>query len=113
MSSAATNAFRADGGAAFAPVIAFFLAGFASNKVEAFAIMKILGLTGMLPIGAWFLPEPWQWVSGLYPPSLICKAWWVAEEGGALWPVWLLASGPVTGVYLALSGRRFLRVAAR
>ncbi len=98
---------------AFAPAIAFFLAGFAGNKVEAFAIMKILGVTGMIPPGAWFLPEPWQWLSGFYPPYLVCKAWWVAAQGGTSWPLWLLASLPVSAVYLGLFERRFLWVAAR
>ncbi len=99
--------------AVFAPAIALFLAGFADNKVEAFALMKIIGVTGIVPLGAWFLPEHWQWLSGFYPPYLVCKAWWVAAAGGASWPLWLLISIPVTAVYLGWLGRRLLRVAAR
>ncbi len=98
-------------GAAFAPGIALFLATFASNKVEAFAVMKILGVVNMIPLGAWFLPERLQWLCGFYPPYLVCKAWWTAGAGGSSWPLWLLASLPVTLLYLWLLGKRFLQVA--
>ena len=101
------------GGALFAPAIAFFLAGFASNKVEAFAVTKILGLTALLPIGAWFLPEPWQWLTAIYPPYSVCKAWWVALAGGDGWPMWLVASVVVSAAYLGWFGRRFSRAACR
>ena len=100
-------------GSAFAPVLALLLAGVAGNKVEAFAIMKILGVAGMIPLGAWFLPETWQWTCAFYPPFLVSKAWWLAEAGAGAWPLWLLASIPVTAAYLLLLGRHFERVAVR
>lgn len=100
-------------GAVFAPAIAFFLAGFAGNKVEAFAVTKILGLTALLPVGAWFLPEPWQWLTAMYPPYSVCKAWWVALAGGDSWPMWLVASVLTSAAYLGWFGRRFCRVVGR
>ncbi len=41
-----------------------FLAAFASNKVEGFALMKIIVLSGLLLFGAWFVPMPWGGCSG-------------------------------------------------
>ncbi|MEM8883194.1 MAG: hypothetical protein AAGD14_03910 [Planctomycetota bacterium] len=97
-------------GALFAPFFAFLLAGVATNKVEAFAVMKIIGVCAAIPIGAWFVDESWQWLFAFYPPYLVCKAWWVASEGGAAWPLWLLASIPMTAIYVLATARHFARL---
>lgn len=35
----------------------------------------------------WFVPDPWQWLIGVFPPFLIAKALWMALAGDGLW--WL------------------------
>ena len=100
-------------GALFAPAFTYFVAGFASNKVEAFAVMKISGSLGAVPLGAYFVAEPYQWLFSLYPPYMVCKAWWVAFDGGASWALWLLGGVGMTALYLWLLGRHFSAVAAR
>lgn len=83
------------------------LATFADNKVQAFAIMKIISGLGMLPIAGYFVLEPYQYLFGLFPPYWLFKAWWVAEAGGSQW--WIhVAIGIVTNVaFLWWMKRRF------
>lgn len=50
-----------------APVIALFLAAFASNKVEGLALSKACGLLFAGPILVFFAPEPWQYIGILLP----------------------------------------------
>ena len=96
-----------------APIWALFLSTFAQNKVEAFVQMKFVGLGGLIPVGAAFLPIPWQYVACLFPPFWTVKAWWIAAEGGSDWIWWLLGGVVIsTGALLALF-RRFEVVAPR
>lgn len=89
------------------------LASFADNKVQAFAVMKIISGLSMLPLAGYFVPEPYQFGFGLFPPYWLFKAWWVAEAGGSLW--WLYAAvGAVTNVgFLWWMKRRFERAVHR
>ncbi len=72
-------------GATFGGISTLALATFADNKVQAFAVMKMISGTSMLPLGAYFLAEPWQYLCGLFPPYWLFKAWWVAVEGVEPW----------------------------
>jgi len=73
-------------------VMMLILATVASNKVEAFAVMKMTSFLGLLPVGAYFLPEPWQYLAGVVPPYWACKMWWLAEAGEAGW-AWMVVPG--------------------
>ena len=93
-------------GGSGAPLVALYLATFPDNKVEAFAHMKFVSVAGAIPLGAYFLPLPWQYLACLFPPFWAAKAWWVAEAGGGSWPLWLLGGALTTGTLLVwLSGR--------
>ena len=93
-------------GGSGAPLVALYLATFPDNKVEAFAHMKLVSVAGAVPLGAYFLPLPWQYLACLFPPFWAAKAWWVAEAGGSSWPLWLLGGALTTGALLVwLSGR--------
>lgn len=97
-------------GAPTGVVMMLGLATAASNKVEAFAVMKLTALLGMVPVGAYFLPEPWQLVAGVAPPYWGCKIWWAAASGEP-WG-WAFAPGVlVSATWIVLLVRR-LRVAA-
>jgi fluoroquinolone transport system permease protein len=77
-------------GMMFAGIGTLALATFSDNKVQAFAVMKMISGASMVPLAAYFVAEPWQWLFGLFPPYWLFKAWWVAVEGGA--SCWLYAA---------------------
>lgn len=79
-------------GAGFAPAVAVGLGAFAADKVEAFALMKAVGLVTFIPVVAWFIPELWQWLAVVAPPDAAAKGWWLAVAGDSVWPVWLVLS---------------------
>jgi fluoroquinolone transport system permease protein len=99
-------------GALMGPAWAFINATYADNKVSAFALMKALGGSGLILIGAFFLDEPLQFVAGVFPPYWVVKAYWVAIDGGPWWAylgvglVLLLAT-------LVFLSRRLIRVLHR
>lgn len=92
---------------------ALFLASFASNKVEGFAMLKIIGGSGLLLFAAWFLAMPVQLLVGLFPPYWAVKAYWMAQAGDPNWPlalgIGILAMSALLGVLV----RRFWQVVYR
>ena len=93
-----------------APMLSIFLAAFASNKVQGFAIMKGGGILFLLPFIAYFVGDPWQWLFGLFPTYWGPRLFWLLSEGAS--GVWLaVASGLlVQFVWIYLLGRRFNRI---
>lgn len=94
-----------------AAVTTLVLPTFADNKVQAFALAKILSGTALVPVAAFFVDEPWQYLAGLYPPYWAVKAFWVLHAGEAGAWLHLLAaavSGTLVAWWLAV---RFERVA--
>ena len=61
----------------------------AQNKIQGFAMGKFVALAGWLIPVAWFVPGPWQWLFSVFPPFLVHKAFWMAEEGESSW--WVFA----------------------
>jgi fluoroquinolone transport system permease protein len=51
----------------FAPVLALIVNNLASNKIQAFAIFKMLGSVFFLPLFALFIAEDWKYVLGIIP----------------------------------------------
>ncbi|MDK2830812.1 MAG: fluoroquinolone transport system permease protein [Methanolobus sp.] len=105
--------FITAGASLTASIVALFFATFAENKVEGFALSKIAGIAGWIIFLGWFLPEPWSWLMGLFPPYWISKAYWMAYAGESLW--WVVL---VIGVILQLAMilvliKRFNRAAYR
>jgi fluoroquinolone transport system permease protein len=99
--------------APLAPAFALFLAGFASNKVQGFALSKAAGVVNWPPMIAWFVDPPWQWAFGLCPTYWPAKVYWELERGetGA-WAVGVV--GLVVSIGLnAYLLRRFARVMVR
>lgn len=72
-------------GALFAGQSTLAMATFADNKVQAFAVMKMVSGLSMVPLGAYFLGEPTEYLLAWFPPYWVFKAWWVAVEGGSWW----------------------------
>lgn len=98
------------GAAPLAPAFTLFLAAFAKNKVQGFALMKASGIINWPPVIAYFIAPPWQWLFGLCPTYWPAKLVWELESGGG-W-VWLALLGSVAyGFLLAVPMlRRFDRV---
>lgn len=97
-------------GAPLAPMGALFLAAFARNKVQGFALMKASGVINWPPIIAYFVHSKWQWAFGLCPTYWPVKLYWELEAGGAaVWPV-LLVGVAYCSLLSALMLRRFDRV---
>jgi len=94
-----------------APITALMLAMFASDKVQGLALTKVGGVSGLLILVGWFVPEPGQWALGIFPPLLTAKAYWLAREGQPLW--WLPCAAAIATQLILLRWvlRRFRRVA--
>jgi fluoroquinolone transport system permease protein len=103
----------AAGAALTAPIGSLFYVILAENKVQGFALAKFVGIVGWLILLGWFVPEPWQWLFGLFPPFLISKAYWMAFEGRAWWWVALLAGVVLQAGVIAVLVQRFHRVVYR
>ena len=73
------------------PMMALLLAALAKNKVEGLAVMKGLGIFLLVPIAAWFVPEPWQWLLGVFPTYWATKGYWLASAGEPY--LWVAAAG--------------------
>jgi len=91
-----------------APIIALFLAVFASNKVEGLALSKVTSVLLVAPIVSYLLASTWQMAAGILPSYWVMKAFLVGDAG-LLGEYWLYAGvGAVYhGVLLLVLMRRF------
>jgi fluoroquinolone transport system permease protein len=85
---------------------ALFLAVFAQNKVAGLALVKFLNGLAVLPIGAYFIEPPWQWLAGVMPMYWPLKLFWLAAAG-APWGGYFAVGLLVNLVLLAALLRRF------
>ena len=100
-------------GVLFAGLGTLALATFADNNVQAFAVLKLVSGAGMLPMAAYFIEGPLQYLFGVFPPYWVFKAWWVAVDGGSSWWVYALVGVLSNLVFLRWMKRRFERVVHR
>jgi fluoroquinolone transport system permease protein len=73
--------------APMAPMLALALASFAQNKVQGFALMKLIGIVLFVPILAYFAPDTWELAFGIFPTYWPMKTYWLLYEG--VTNVWL------------------------
>jgi fluoroquinolone transport system permease protein len=64
-----------------APSLALVLAKAAPNKVAGFAVVKLLNMISLLPIVAFFVSPPLQYVAGVLPAFWPMRALWSAAVG--------------------------------
>lgn len=64
-----------------APLYALFVAAFASNKVQGFALLKAAGVLTWPPVLAWFVSSDWQLAFGIDPLYWPLKLFWMLEAG--------------------------------
>ena len=101
------------GAAPLAPIYALFLASFAENKVQGFALVKAAGVVMIPPAVAYFIHSNWQLAFGLIPTYWPAKAFWSLQAGDANYWLYLLAGLVYQSVLLALLLRRFNQVMRR
>jgi hypothetical protein len=91
-----------------APLIAFVLAAAAPNKVAGFAVVKVLNGLNLLPVAAYFLPRPFQYVAGIIPTYWPMRALWSAA-GGEEYVVYLAIGAVTSTLALAVAASLFER----
>ena len=96
------------GVAALFNALLFF--AFATNRVQAFGMLKGLSTINTVPLIAWFIGEPWQFLFGLFPPYWAAKAAWSVMEGDP-WLIYLLPGIIIYAVVLYLLVVRFRKKA--
>jgi hypothetical protein len=87
-----------------APLLALALATVAPNKVAGFAVVKVLNGVNLLPIAAFFMPEPGQYVAGVLPTYWPMRALWSAA--GHQPYTGILAIGAVVGITAVMVAMR-------
>jgi fluoroquinolone transport system permease protein len=95
-----------------APLLALVLAIAAPNKVAGFAVVKVLNAVNLLPIVAYFVPRPLQFLAGVFPTYWPMRAFWSAAVGESF--IGYLVFGSVVSVLALLLAawlfdRRLLR----
>jgi fluoroquinolone transport system permease protein len=97
-----------------APILALVLAIAAPNKVAGFAVVKVLNSLNLLPIVAYFVPRPLQFIAGVFPPYWPMRALWsvaAGESHGAYLVIGTVISGLALLLAAWLFDRRLLRQA--
>ena len=96
-----------------APLYALFVAAFAANKVQGFALLKAVGVLAWPPVFAWFATSPWQVAFGIVPLYWPLKLFWMLAAGEPGVGLYFLAGMAYQGLLIALLARRFRTVIAR
>lgn len=99
--------------APLAPIFALFLAVFAANKVQGFAIMKGSGIFLVAPLIGYFIDSNWQRLFGLIPTYWPLKLYWVFEAGQPYGWLYFIVGLGIQAIYLALFLRRFNHIMRR
>lgn len=98
--------------APIAPLITILYATFAENKVQGFGFLKAIGTLNIIPIAAYFVSPPWQYLIGvIYPFYWPVKAYWTM--GQPVYLLWVAVSFLVHFGLIAMLLRRFQQVVNR
>ncbi|HVS03534.1 MAG TPA: hypothetical protein VMT16_12245, partial [Thermoanaerobaculia bacterium] len=100
--------------APLAPIYALFFGTVAANKVQGFALAKIVGIVFVPCIAAYFVTGPWQTLFGVVPHYWPLKVYWLFDAG-AVGPALAHALLGLAwqAALLALLARRFAHVVRR
>lgn len=74
---------------------------------------QFAGAAGFLIPLAWFTPEPFQFLFGLFPPYWVSKTYWLALAGNPLRPGALALGVVLQAALIAALTRRFNKVIYR
>jgi fluoroquinolone transport system permease protein len=87
-----------------APLTALVLATAAPNKVAGLAVVKVLNGVNLLPVAAYFLPIPAQYMAGVIPTYWPMRAFWSAAQHEP-YAVYLGIGGMTGALAIALAAR--------
>jgi fluoroquinolone transport system permease protein len=96
--------------APMAPLFALFLAAFAQNKVQGFALMKTMGVVFLPAAAAYFVPMPLQLAFGVVLTYWPAKVFWLAQAGDPLSWIYLGLGTVYQCLVIAVLLRRFVRM---
>jgi fluoroquinolone transport system permease protein len=96
--------------APMAPLGALFLASFARNKVQGFALSKGSSVFMMPPLMAYFVEPAWQWAFGIMPTFWPVRSFWALQAGEPQAWVYLMIGTAYQVLLLRLLVRRFNRI---
>lgn len=99
--------------APIAPMYALFLASFAANKVQGFALAKAAGAILWPPLVAYFMHTNWQLVLGILPTYWPLKLFWVFHFHENYWWIFFITGMAYQVFLLILLMRRFRTVIHR
>ncbi|MCD1293884.1 ABC transporter [Methanocella sp. CWC-04] len=93
-----------------APFFALVLACFAENKVQGFAIQKMMGSLLMIPMIAYLLDPKWEFVFYIIPTFWPVKAFWVGTINGPNFWLYVLGAIVFHLILIGLLLKRFDKV---
>jgi fluoroquinolone transport system permease protein len=93
-----------------APLFALFLAAFAQNKVQGFALTKASGILLWPPLIAYFVQSNWQFAFGLVPTYWPAKLLWTLAAGEANAWLYLVVGLVYQSLLMVVLMARFNRV---
>lgn len=89
------------------PMVALFLAAFASNKVEGLALTKAFGILLLSPAAGYFIRSGWQYAAGITPTFWISKALIAGAGGGGGYWAFIAAGAAVHLLIIGMLIKRF------
>jgi fluoroquinolone transport system permease protein len=92
-----------------APLFALIFAVLAENKVQGFAIQKMLGTVLAIPLLAYFLDPMWEFVFYAIPTFWPIRAFWEGTSGGANFWLYVLGAVLIHAVLIAVLLKLFDR----
>lgn len=95
-----------------APLYALYLAAFANNKVQGFALAKANGFLTIPPLVAWLVEPPYEYLCGLVPTYWPVKLYWQMADGRS-YLGYLIIAVAFELLVLWLLTKRFERVLSR
>lgn len=103
--------FTAVSAALLSPIFALFMAIFANNKVQGFALIKAAGIVWYPPLFAYFLDGPWELLFGIFPTYWPLKAFWVMQSGDFSYNFWgyIFCGIIIQYLFLSIAIRKFRR----
>ena len=82
------------------PMMALFLAAFASNKVEGLALSKAFGILFLAPAAGYFIESNWQYLAGIAPTFWVSKSLLAGVEMSSNYWIFLVVG---IGVHLLIN----------
>lgn len=105
-----TILFSAIAAAPMAPMLALMIASIAQNKVQGFALMKLMGIVLLAPVLAYFAPAGWELAFGIFPTYWPMKVYWLLYAGKTNIWLYLFIAVVYQALVTVLLARRFYKV---